>query len=120
MASRSDSGDSTCKGCIAMPKVYTFPRAARGASIYRVEWKKDSPHVAQYVVQASATSSIVVHDSDGQEHILVGKQTLRQYGKTPEDAIYREFERLATLVARNGANARQAMQQTVRLGKLCQ
>lgn len=101
-----------------MPKVYTFPRAARGSSIYRVEWKKDTPHVVEYVVQTSATSSIVVHDSQGQEHILVGKQTLRQYGNTPEDAIYREFERLSTLVARNGANARQAMQQTARLGQL--
>ncbi|MFM7167569.1 MAG: hypothetical protein ACKO3T_20180 [Planctomycetaceae bacterium] len=101
-----------------MPKVYTFPRAARGASIYRVEWNKDVPYVAEYIVQTSATSSIVVHDSEGQEHILVGKVTLRQYGKSPEDAIFREFERLATLVARNGANARQALQQTVRLGKL--
>jgi hypothetical protein len=103
-----------------MPRVYTFPRAARGTSIYRVEWKKDAPSIVEYVVQASATSSIVVHDAEGHEHILVGKQTLRQYGNTPNDAVFREFERLATLVARNGADSRQALQQTVLLGQLCE
>ena len=101
-----------------MPRVYTFPRAGRGQKIYRVEWKKDSPAVSEFVVQTAATSSVVVHDANGKEHIIVGKETLRQFGITPEDAVCREFSRIATMVSRHGANAISAVQQASLLGRL--
>lgn len=101
-----------------MARVYTFPRAGRGEKIFRVEWKKDSPSVSEFVVQTAATSSVVVHDSGGKEHIFVGKETLRQFGLSPEDAVAREFSRIATMVSRHGANPRVAVQQASQLGKL--
>lgn len=105
-------------GLRTMARVYTFPRAGRGEKIFRVEWKKDSPSISEFVVQTAATSSVVVHDSGGKEHIFVGKETLRQFGISPEDAVSREFSRIATMVSRHGANPRLAVQQASRLGKL--
>lgn len=101
-----------------MARVFTFPRAARGSKIYRVEWKKDTPTVAEYSVQTSATSMVVVHDAAGKEHTLTGKEALRQFGLTIEDAVAREFERIATVVSRHGGNAIQATMQAAKLGKL--
>lgn len=101
-----------------MARVFTFPRAARGSKIFRVEWKKDTPTVAEYVVQTAATSTVVVHDSAGKEHILVGKELLRQFGLTSEEAVCREFERIATMVSRHGGNPMNAVLQSAKLGKL--
>ncbi len=101
-----------------MPRVWTFPRVNRGAKIYRVEWKGNRPRVAEFEVQTAATSTVVVHDADGREQILVGKITLRQFGATAEQAVQREFERLATTVARHGVNARNAVEQSRQLAAL--
>jgi len=101
-----------------MPRAWTFPRVNRGSRIFRVEWDGSKPAVAEYEVQTAATSSIVVHDLEGKETILVGKITLRQFGKTPEEAVRREFERLAATVARHGVNARNAVMQSRQLAAL--
>lgn len=101
-----------------MPRVWTFPRVTRGAKIYRVEWTGNRPKVAEFEVQTAATSTVVVHDADGREQILVGKITLRQFGSTAEQAVQREFERLATTVARHGVNARNVVEQSRQLAAL--
>ncbi len=74
--------------------------------------------MAEYVVQTAATSTVVVHDSAGKEHILVGKELLRQFGLTAEEAVCREFERIATMVSRHGGNPMNAVLQSAKLGKL--
>ena len=101
-----------------MARTYTFPRTSRGSKIFRVEWKKDNPWIAEYTVQTAATSSVVVHDASGKEQILMGKETLRQFASTPEEAVCREFQRIANKVSRHGADAKAAVLQAAKLGPL--
>ena len=92
-----------------MTRKHTFPRVIRGDSIYRVEWKKERPLLVQYSVQAAAASSMAVRDANGREQLLMGKEILQQFAKTPDDAIFKEFESIAEKVIKHGVERKQAL-----------
>jgi len=101
-----------------MAKVPTFPRVRRGDTVFRVEWKRDQPSVVRYSVHSAATSAIVIQDSAGREEILLGKESLRNFGITSTDAVCREFQNLASRVAKNGVDPRIALIQCGKLSAL--
>lgn len=101
-----------------MPRGLSFPRASRGDSLYRVEWSKGKPQIAEYTVITGAASSVVVTNAAGKEQILVGKVILSHFDVTPEGAVAKDFRRIAFEVSKMGADAMKALQQVRMLSDL--
>ena len=101
-----------------MARNSAFIRPRRGQTIFRVEWKKDQPTVVPYVVETFASSSLAVRSPAGKEQVIMGVEALAQFGATQEDALSRDFVRIATSVVKTGTDSRKALSSVGKLATL--
>ncbi len=101
-----------------MARNSAFIRPRRGQTIFRVEWKKDQPIVVPYVVETFASSSLAVRNPAGKEQVIMGVDALSQFGSTQEDALSRDFIRIATAVVKTGTDSKKALNSVGKLATL--
>lgn len=101
-----------------MARNSSFIRPRRGQTIFRVEWKKDQPTVVPYVVETFASSSLAVRNPAGKEQVIMGVDALAQFGATQEEALGRDFMRIATTVVKTGADSKKALNHAGKLATL--
>lgn len=101
-----------------MPRKSAFIRPRRGQTIFRVEWKKDQPHLVPYVVETFASSSLAVRNPAGKEQVIIGVDALAQFGASLEDALSRDFLRIATAVVKTGSDSKKALSSAGKLAML--
>lgn len=101
-----------------MAKGKNIPRFRRSSVVFRVEWNKQKPVLMKYTVETGSVLSIVVKDTSGKEQIIVGREMLRQFSDSADEAIGLEFARIATDVVKHGKDARKCLQQAALLGDL--
>ena len=98
-----------------MARNSAFIRPRRGQTIFRVEWKMDQPTVVPYVVETFASSSLAVRNPAGKEQVIMGVDALAQFGATQDDALSRDFVRIAKAVVKSGSDSKKALSS---IGKL--
>ena len=101
-----------------MAKAKNTPRFRRGSVVFRSGWNKQKPVLMKYTVETGSVLSIVVKDTSGKEQIIVGREMLRQFSESADDAIGLEFERIATDVVKHGKDATKCLQQAALLHSL--
>ena len=101
-----------------MPRKSAFIRPRRGQTIFRVEWKKDQPTVVPYVVETFASSSLAVRTPAGKELVIMGVDALAPFGSSQEDALSRDFVRIATAVVKTGSDSKKALSSVGKLATL--
>lgn len=77
-----------------------FPPARIRDAVFRIEWSKGNPFVAEYHVSRISVHQIYLLDGGGNQLIVSGKEHLRAFGKSPSEAAVKAFGILSFEVAK--------------------
>ncbi|MFM7163748.1 MAG: hypothetical protein ACKPJJ_05125 [Planctomycetaceae bacterium] len=95
-----------------------IPRFKIGESVYRVEWKKDVPFIAEYTVREVTTGAFKAENKSGKSEEFVGKTILPLFATTADEAIDLAFEAIAKQVVKDKSNIAGHLKMAVRLGQM--
>ncbi|HBC63941.1 MAG TPA: hypothetical protein DC058_22340 [Planctomycetaceae bacterium] len=95
-----------------------IPRFKIGESVYRVEWKKDVPFIAEYKVREVTTGAFTADNKAGKPEEFAGKTVLPLFATTTAEAVDLAFEAIAKQVVKDKSNIASQLKMAVRLGQL--
>ncbi|MEY4186023.1 MAG: hypothetical protein RIT02_1057 [Planctomycetota bacterium] len=95
-----------------------IPRFKIGESVYRVEWKKDVPFIAEYKVREVTTGAFKADNKSGKTEDFSGKTVLPLFATTVVEAVDLAFEAIAKQVVKEKSNIAVHLKMAVRLGEL--
>ncbi|HAP08057.1 MAG TPA: hypothetical protein DCR20_09525 [Planctomycetaceae bacterium] len=101
-----------------MAQKSNIPRFKIGERVYRVEWKKDVPSLAEYTVKEVTTNAFKADNSSGKTEEFVGKTVLPLFATSVTEAVNLAFTSVAKMVVKEKGNVPRYFQMVVKLGKL--